>query len=222
MTTAIAAIRGVAPITTITIRAEELLNAGNSLFTEVNNNALFFAAFAAAHGGGTAAMVPSANRRLLVDENLTISITYALSVEEYESIPWREIGSPEFLAALAAELGGGVDVSSVQSAGGSSVRVEFSVDDAGGGGGVTTLKALVAAVAAVVDTMDDLDLCAARSCSGRGACREGVCACEGDWWGIDCEVPCVCQNGGVCNGPACTCPYPYFGMACGEVKNCEC
>jgi hypothetical protein len=66
------------------------------------------------------------------------------------------------------------------------------------------------------------DYCAVRTCDTCSA-STGICDCPADTWGVDCEVPCVCQNGGTCGPTACRCDYPYMGRRCDAVKTCvEC
>jgi hypothetical protein len=81
-------------------------------------------------------------------------------------------------------------------------------------------------------TTVELDLCGDRDCNGRGdstvdgansdgcVLETGICACIGNWWGINCESPCTCDNGGVCCDALCHCPYPYYGEICENFKNC--
>lgn len=81
-------------------------------------------------------------------------------------------------------------------------------------------------------TTVELDLCGDRDCNGRGdsnaegtnnngcVIETGVCACVGNWWGINCESACACDNGGVCRDALCHCPYPYYGETCENFKNC--
>lgn len=71
----------------------------------------------------------------------------------------------------------------------------------------------------------NIDLCPpARTCSGQGTCNPntGVCACVGDWWGIDCETPCTCSNNGICINVMCHCEFPWYGLRCDIEKDCSC
>jgi hypothetical protein len=79
-----------------------------------------------------------------------------------------------------------------------------------------------------------LDLCSGRDCTGRGdatapdtdanGCNvnTGQCVCDGDWWGINCETACECNNGGACVSALCHCVYPYFGLRCDDTADCTC
>jgi hypothetical protein len=63
----------------------------------------------------------------------------------------------------------------------------------------------------------------ARDCSGNGTCdaETGACNCVGNWWGINCETPCICENGGECVGALCVCTYPYYDMRCNSTVSCD-
>lgn len=68
-----------------------------------------------------------------------------------------------------------------------------------------------------------IDFCPpSRLCSGNGVCNDntGICECVGDWWGVDCETPCVCENGGICVDAYCRCPFPWWGQRCNKESEC--
>lgn len=73
------------------------------------------------------------------------------------------------------------------------------------------------------DTLGDVEV---DRCVLRTACLEcesstGDClSCATDTWGLNCEVPCTCENGGSCGTDSCTCDYPYMGQRCDLVRDC--
>lgn len=78
-----------------------------------------------------------------------------------------------------------------------------------------------------VNTQDDyvrspvINLCPTeRTCTGRGTCNSdtGICTCNGDFWGIECETTCACVNDGECRDAYCHCGFPYFGLRCSGVS----
>ncbi len=68
-----------------------------------------------------------------------------------------------------------------------------------------------------------LNLCE-HACQSVGTCAPstGVCACVGNFWGIDCETPCTCAGGEPCVNAICSCTYPNYGLRCDSVKVCGC
>lgn len=69
-----------------------------------------------------------------------------------------------------------------------------------------------------------VDLCPpTRTCSYIGTCNPstGVCACTGDYWGINCETPCTCNNGGYCLNVMCRCTFPWHGLRCDSMTDCD-
>ena len=83
-------------------------------------------------------------------------------------------------------------------------------------------------------TTVSLDLCGSRDCSGFGdgsapdtddnGCNTltGICVCNDDRWGINCESECECNNGGYCSNNLCHCDYPYYGLRCDDTIDCSC
>ncbi|XP_076062898.1 attractin-like protein dsd isoform X2 [Oratosquilla oratoria] len=61
-------------------------------------------------------------------------------------------------------------------------------------------------------------------CSGRGACLEGVCTCDGGWGGPACSVPLCpknCSGNGQCKPEEhrCQCHTPYTGADCSQASD---
>lgn len=200
----------------------------------------------------------SPTRRLLMDggralqATIVVEIVFELDEAAYDELQssGNTLESDEFLAALALDLGvaeSALDVVVV----GSDVIVEVTLiaisseaapldSDA-----VESLQALEVASTDAANTIvteigggavsvAEVDLCATRTCSGRGVFTTGVtttegcvidtgvCACSGEFWGINCETVCSCLNDGVCADSYCTCAYPYFGVRCGSDRSVEC
>lgn len=61
-----------------------------------------------------------------------------------------------------------------------------------------------------------------RDCNGNGSCdpETGSCVCVGNWWGINCDTVCECENNGECKDALCHCLFPYYGLSCTEIRVC--
>lgn len=179
--------------------------------------------------------------RLLQVDNITITITYTLDDAAYNAT--FDFDDPDFLQALADSIG--VNVTDIDVTGDASGNVEIEVtltDESNGQDPLSEdLISQIEDISASMDSIGDdlvaelgldpadieqqaLDLCVDRTCTGRGTCDEntGVCDCDGDWWGIDCETACSCENEGTCNGGYCVCAYPFYGQRCVDEVDCSC
>lgn len=182
-----------------------------------------------------------AHGRVLQVDNITIAITYSIDETAYNAT--FDFDDPEFLQALADSIG--VNVTDIDVSGDSSgnVVIEVTLTDESNGEDPLS-EDLITQIQEINDNMDSigddlvselgldpsdieqqaLDLCLDRTCSGRGTCDEntGVCDCDGDWWGIDCETECSCENNGECDGAYCVCVYPFYGQRCADSVDCSC
>jgi len=151
-----------------------------------------------------------------------VNISYTVSAAEYAAMRSRMLAQSFYTNGAFTIVGGTVSVRVAVYAVANGVDpIEVSELDQ-----LRVLNnALVRAAGSDGAVAHSLDLCAERTCHGVGACPpdSGVCECVGDWWGVDCETPCACQNGGVCDGRGlCVCPYPFFGKDCGRRAHCHC
>lgn len=201
----------------------------------------------------------SGGRRLLsedgrreLDATITAEITFQLDEAAFNELEssGNTLESQEFLDALAADLGvNSTDIAVTVV--GSEVVVEVTLiatsteENPLDESAIQQLQELqqvssdaastiVTEIGDGVVTVDEVDLCQGRTCSGRGVYTEGVttaegcvietgvCACSGEWWGINCEVACSCENGGICTNSYCACEYPYYGVRCQLSKTTDC
>jgi len=67
-----------------------------------------------------------------------------------------------------------------------------------------------------------IDYCVLRtSCLDCDQSTGDCLSCPTDTWGLDCEVPCTCDNGGTCGESNCICNYPDMGLRCELQRNCS-
>lgn len=191
-------------------------------------------------------------RRILQESTtITVELTYSLDDTAYAELQanGNTLDSPEFLDALAADLGvNSTDLDVTLT--GSEVVVEVTlisessesapIDESAIQELQDLEEASEAAATTIVNeigggtvTVSEVDLCADRTCSGQGVVTSetdangciietGVCNCNGDYWGINCDQECTCENGGTCVNSYCQCPYPYSGMRCEVAVDCSC
>lgn len=189
--------------------------------------------------------VSSGNRRLLQDENVTITLTFTVDADTYESL--QSTGESEISdieASIAQQLGyNNVTLEFVDG----QLEVQFVVvDETLDGEPIdsdafsTELKNIESSLNGVENTLNtefnvtnvtlsETDYCGERTCNNQGTCSSstGVCQCNVDFTGINCEIAlnCVtnpCVNNGTCSAVTerCSCDYPYYGPQCDETKIC--
>lgn len=202
-------------------------------------------------GSGGRRLSESNDRREL-DATIVAEISFTLDEAAFNELEssGNTLESPEFLNALAEDLGvNSTDI--VVTVVGSEVVVEVTLiatsteEDPLDETAIQQLQQLqqasteaantiVSEIGDGIVTVDEVDLCQGRTCSGRGVYEEGVtdangciietgvCQCSGDWWGINCEIACSCENGGICINSYCQCEYPYHGVRCQLTKTSDC
>jgi len=182
-----------------------------------------------------------------------VTITYEVDDTAYNTITGNGLDSGGFEGNLAALLGIGAGNVTVSGVDGNLVVSITIVEE---GDGVTPvgdeILTEIAAINAQLTTITNdlvaeidglesgdidqgtVDLCALRTCNGRGdgtapdttaaGCNTvtGECVCLGDYWGINCETACTCENGRECVHAVCQCLYPEWGLRCEETKECTC
>lgn len=192
--------------------------------------------------GGARRVLGDNARELLT--NVVIEITFEVSQALFEALDGIALEDSAFEDALATAL----DVTNdedvtITSAGGvitvDATLVAEPVDDPLDTTLVDAANTLqdemAVIIAALIDVLGSpgdgyvtgtsIDLCPVeRDCTNRGTCNvdTGVCACDGDFWGINCETDCICLNEGACVNAYCHCPFPWYGFKCSEAKVCAC
>ena len=191
----------------------------------------------------------SGNRRLLND--IVVTITWELDYDAYLELEssGTDFGDSNFTDELAASLGVDPNTITVGAVDGT-IQLEIFIVDTDAleiGSVVSEMEAIESAVDATTSTLvselgldagdivsSELDLCADRNCTGRGdstalgtndvgcTTATGQCVCIGDYWGIDCQIACECENGGTCKNAYCVCEYPYYGQRCNQTVDCSC
>lgn len=186
------------------------------------------------------------NRRLLfASRELATSIGFELNFDLDSSLLGTVNGfdfdDPEFEQALADALGlNNVSDVSVTSIGGD-ITIEVTLVATPGADplgddlldlalelqsnmtSITTalLDELGAEEAQLISS--EANLCPeSRDCNGNGTCdpNTGKCVCVGNWWGINCDTACECENNGECKNALCHCMFPYYGLRCSEIRIC--
>lgn len=99
-------------------------------------------------------------------------------------------------------------------------------------------------------TVQSINLCGDRNCTGRGLCEPstGFCTCDSGFYGVDCQfdtpypttsptlsptmaIPenwaCLydhhCQNDATCSFHGiCLCKFPFYGLNCENIRDCGC
>ena len=179
-------------------------------------------------------------RRILLSgrgllSNLVMDITFDLSSDLISSVNGLDLDDPTFEQALANALGITNTPDIVVTSNGGDITVTATLEalpsnDPWGDDLIDTSQGLLTNLTSITNTLLDslngdvtqlltttIDLCPyPRDCNGRGSCNDdtGVCACVGNWWGINCETECTCINGGECVKALCQCEFPYYGLRC--------
>jgi hypothetical protein len=168
------------------------------------------------------------NRRMLADENVTITISYDLDEELYQDLinTGYDFNNQSLVDAIAAELG--VDPSEiviVNNDGTIDIEVTI-VDDVPDGEPIgedflndidniqDSLSNITSTVVSELGantnqvSVQGVDYCGDRTCNDAGTCdtATGVCTCPSGYSGVNCEIkhkcddelPSYCANGGVC------------------------
>jgi hypothetical protein len=203
---------------------------------------------------GTVTLTTIGRRRLSgrrhLDATIVAEIFFTLDETAFEELQTSgtSLESPQFLESLAGDLG--VNASDIEiTVVGSEVSVEVTLIATSTeqnpldesvletlqqleNASATAARTIVEEIGEGQVTVEEVDLCQGRTCSGRGRFEEGVtdengcvlatgvCQCTGDWWGLNCEVRCSCENGGSCVDSYCQCTYPYYGTRCQDVRTC--
>lgn len=184
--------------------------------------------------------------------NIVAVVTSTLNETEFDDLvsTGNTIDSDAFLTAFAGELGistSGVVITVTESENGveitlNAVSSETVPLDLTAVQDLQAMKVFASSSASTIvsdigggtTTTEELDLCGSRTCSGRGVYEEGVtdangcvldtgvCQCSGEWWSIDCEIACTCENDGVCTNSYCHCEYPHHGKRCQDTKTEDC
>jgi hypothetical protein len=216
-----------------------------------SDKALFEAAVASARCGtavGCVATLTLDSRRMLLEHRdlavqLPVEITWTFDYSVYQTIDGFDFDDPLFIQEIqnAFALPNSQDYTAFGVDG--EITIKFTLNEDSDGTYpldstvIDTLQALHTNHSAVstvlfnsLRTSEDsltgviLNKCPTeRTCNGVGTCNPttGVCVCTGDWWGIDCETPCTCDNGGQCLGAYCYCEFPWYGFRCHLDSGCE-
>jgi hypothetical protein len=237
--------------TTFSVASTESATVPTSLYNEVNNASLFETSLAKARGcyPDCTITVDAGSRRVLDSRELQsggtvpITISFDLTEAAYNTLvaSGNQLDDQGFIDDLATELG--VNASSVSVTvvdGEVVVSIAYEVEEGSTPTGEDTIAdfqeiqaSLNNATQVLVDelgeptdsvTLITLDLCGGRDCNSRGTCdtETGLCDCTGNWWGINCETACTCNNGGECKDKLCHCEYPYYDLRCDTDKSVEC
>lgn len=193
-------------------------------------------------------------RRMLADENVTITITYDLDDALYQDLvaSGYDFTNSSMFDAIALDLGLDPSQISMSSEGGD-IEIEIIIVDDIADGDPIGGDALIDSINQIQSSLDnitgnvqssvgageddlslnDVDYCGDRTCSGQGLCDAvtGYCDCHFGYEGINCEVKrrCddenegFCENGGTCadDGAQCFCNYPFLGVRCQSQINCN-
>jgi hypothetical protein len=163
----------------------------------------------------------------------TVETTYDVTETQLSTIDGLSMTNETFESTLKSDIGvsSSLNITSLGSVVDIVVQMEGAVaEDPLGTDYIddTNSLGLRATVLSQVNSQDDyvrspvIDLCPTeRTCTGRGTCDTvtGVCACNGDFWGIECETVCACVNEGECKNAYCHCDFPYYGLRCGGVSS---
>lgn len=187
-----------------------------------------------------------------LDATIEVEITYSLDKVAFDELvaSGNTLESQEFRNALASDSGVDANTINVQIIG-SEISVIITLESTSSEeqpldettveqlsslnqDAVTSVNTIIIEIGDGAATVSSVNLCASRTCSGRGVFEQGVtdangcvlatgvCQCSGEWWGINCEISCTCVNGGVCTNSYCTCQYPYHGKRCQDTKTSDC
>jgi hypothetical protein len=220
------------------------------LITETNNNTLLEEKIKAIRCGNavdscTITINYGGGRRLTERElaaGIYIEITYEISSELLATVDGLDLDDPAFEQQLADALGISNLTNIEITSDGGEITISATLEalpnsDPLGAELLATAQALYTDMVDVTTALlialgasdsellsSNINLCAPdRDCSGNGSCNSytGVCACVGNWWGINCETPCECFNGGECVKAFCHCKFPFFGLRCNNDSGCS-
>lgn len=183
-------------------------------------------------------------RDLQSSSSVTVEIEYEVDDSAYEEISGGSLEADGFEAALAAQLGIHPDNVTVTAVEGQLV-VSITLLEEESSNGDPSGEEIVSQIQAIEDDLTDitsdlvtelgldpadiessaLDLCVGRTCNGRGTCNEetGLCECEGEWWGVNCETECTCLGSSgtsECKEGYCICQFPEYGQRCEFNSTC--
>ena len=191
---------------------------------------------------GSRRLLSDTERDLQSSGSITVEIVYDVDETAYNEIGGDSFDNAAFEQQLADQLGIGVGNITVSGVNGDiviSITIVEEVDGDPIGDEIideinqidseldtitTNLVASTPGLDATDISAPDVDLCVDRDCNGRGTCdpATGECECTGNWWGINCETECVCDNGRTCVNAVCQCEYPEYGLRCENTKDCSC
>lgn len=192
--------------------------------------------------GGRRMLMSEHGRKL--DSQLLLEITFDLDSSLLSTVNGFDLNDPEFEAELLDALGldNTTEITVTSNAGDitivATLEANPSTDPLGeelaatGQEAGENLEAITESLLLALGVGPDnalvlsttLEYCPVeRDCNGRGVCdpETGICACVGNWWGIECETPCECVNGGECKNALCHCDYPFYGLRCNSTST-EC
>lgn len=184
-------------------------------------------------------------RRMLADENVTITISYDVDEQVYLDLTTSgyQFGTNNFTDALAETLNLDPEQVTIVLNDGQ-IEIEITIiDDITDGDPIDdSFLDDIDLVQAELDTVFNdvetelginnmtlagVDYCGDRTCDGHGTCnsQDGVCSCDTDYGGVNCQIYIACANdddclnGGTCTSSSarCSCEYPWYGVFCEEI-----
>ena len=233
-------------------KGRERVTVYNDLFLTVNNDTMTLEGICKARcgdkshsckctitgGSGRRMMMRSKRSLQALQQPVSVTITWEIDYDTYVALEstGETFDDPEFIQAIATELGVDVGTITVLTSDGDIELTVNLVDEDVATGDITELVTQMQDIDASLDNTtsilidslnldpldvekSEVDLCGDRDCNGRGTCdlTSGICACVGDWWGVNCEIACECSKGGTCKDAYCHCEFPHYDQRCESV-----